>query len=160
MQHSAALLAYRRKGGSIEFLLAHPGGPYWRSKDIAAWSIPKGLVEPGEDPFTAARREFIEETGMCPAGPFLPLLAVRQKGGKLVSTWLVEADLDLAGFRSNLFELEWPRGSGRMRTYPEIDRLAYMTPAVAMEKILVSQRPILAAALQRLELGSGSDPLN
>ena len=155
MQHSAAFLVYRRKGDSIEFLLAHPGGPYWGSKDIAAWSIPKGLIEPSEDPFTAARREFTEETGMCPAGSFLPLPAVRQKGGKLVSTWLVEADLDLAGFRSNLFELEWPPGSRRVRTYPEVDRVAYMTPAVAMEKILVSQRPILTAALQRLELDPG-----
>lgn len=155
MQHSGALLVYRRRGGSIEFLLAHPGGPYWRSKDIAAWSIPKGLMEPGEDPLSAARREFAEETGTCPGGSFLPLPAVRQKGGKLVSTWLVEADLDLAGFHSNLFELEWPRGSGRVRTYPEVDRLAYMTPAVAMEKILASQRPILTTAFQRLGLGPG-----
>lgn len=156
MQHSAALLVYRREGGSIEFLLAHPGGPYWRSRDMAAWSIPKGLMEPGENPLSAARREFAEETGMCPGGSFFPLPAVRQKGGKLVSTWLVEADLDLAGFRSNLFELEWPRGSGRVRTYPEIDRLAYMSPTEAMEKILTSQRPILTAALSRL--GVGPDP--
>jgi len=148
---SAGLLAYRRQGPQPEFLLAHPGGPYWRGKDAAAWSIPKGLIEPDEDPLAAARREFAEETGLAVPKAARPLTPRRQPGGKLVLTWLAEADLDLAGFNSGLFEMEWPPRSGRTAEFPEIDRVAYFALTEALTKIHRGQKPILEEAAGLIE---------
>jgi predicted NUDIX family NTP pyrophosphohydrolase len=146
---SAGLLAFRRRD-ELEVLLAHPGGPFWAKKDDGAWSIPKGLAEPGADLLATAQREFAEETNLAAAGEFIPLTAVRQKNGKLVHAWAFEADFDLASFASNTFEIEWPPKSGRRRRFPEIDRIAYFTLPVATVKILEYQRPLLRELASRL----------
>lgn len=138
---SAGILAFRRKRG-LEVLLGHPGGPFWRSRDEGAWSIPKGVVVSG-DLLACAKREFNEETGLTAAGDFLPLKPVRQKSGKLVHVFALEADFDLAGFSSNAFEMEWPPRSGKLASFPEVDRIAYFTVAVARRKILPGQRPFI-----------------
>jgi predicted NUDIX family NTP pyrophosphohydrolase len=149
-QRSAGLMLYRRRQGGIEVLLVHPGGPFWARKDEAAWSIPKGEFGPGEDPLVAARREFAEETGGSPpAGEAAPLGSFRQSSGKIVEAWAVEGDFDPAGLVSNAFTMEWPRRSGRMREFPEVDRAGWFTPEEAMRKLTKGQRPILAALLQR-----------
>jgi len=139
---SAGLLAFRRRPG-IEVLLAHPGGPFWSRKDDGVWTIPKGLADPGEDLLTAAQREFREETSFAAAGPFTALAPVKQKGGKIVHAWALEADFDVARFASNTFDMEWPPKSGRRQRFPEIDRVAYFTLPVAATKILSSQLPLL-----------------
>jgi predicted NUDIX family NTP pyrophosphohydrolase len=138
---SAGLLVYRRKGG-LEVLLAHPGGPFWAKKDDGVWTIPKGLVESG-DLLACARREFAEETGLTVAGPFEPLSAVKQKSGKTVHAFAVEADLDLANSHSNFFEMEWPPRSGKRKSFPEIDRVAYFGIGAADKKILPYQQPFI-----------------
>ena len=147
---SAGLVVWRRGDEGPEILLGHPGGPYWRGKDAAAWSIPKGLAEPGEDLLAAARREFQEELGVMVEGELSPLTPCRLPGGKLVHAWLVEADLDLSELRSNLFELEWPPSSGRIQAFPEIDQAAYVPAAAALEKVHKGQRPIILEALKRI----------
>ncbi|MDO8380203.1 NUDIX domain-containing protein [Phenylobacterium sp.] len=147
---SAGVLVCRGVGPDLEFLLVHPGGPFWRGKDVAAWSIPKGLAEEGEDLLAAARREFQEELGLAITTPLTPLSPQRQPGGKTVQAWMTQADLDLAAFRSNSFEMEWPRGSGRMRSFPEVDRAAYVPAEEALIKIHRGQLPILVEARQRL----------
>ena len=147
---SAGLLAYRRRD-DLEVLLAHPGGPFWAKKDDGAWTIPKGLAEPGTDLLATAQREFAEETNLTAAGHVIPLPAVRQKSGKLVHAWAFEADLDLAAFASNSFEIEWPPKSGRRRSFPEIDRIAYFALPAAMIKILEYQRPLLRELASRLD---------
>lgn len=139
---SAGLLAFRRHDG-LEVLLAHPGGPFWAKKDLGVWTIPKGLIDSGEDALAAARREFTEETGLTAEGEFVALHPVNQKSGKAVHAFAVEADLDLAGFTSNAFEIEWPPKSGRHQRFPEIDRIAYFSMPVAMTKILAYQQPFL-----------------
>ena len=138
---SAGILAFRRRSG-LEVLLGHPGGPFWRSRDEGAWSIPKGVVVSG-DLLACAKREFNEETGLTAAGNFLPLKPVRQKSGKLVHVFALEADFDLAGFCSNAFEMEWQPRSGKLASFPEVDRIAYFTVAVARRKILPGQRPFI-----------------
>jgi predicted NUDIX family NTP pyrophosphohydrolase len=147
---SAGVLVYRRTGPRPEFLLGHPGGPLWARKDQGAWMIPKGLIEPGEDPAAAAVREFEEETGLtCP--PLGHSLApLRQAGGKTVLSWSAEADLDLTAFRPGQFEMEWPPRSGKRATFPEIDRLAYFDDAEASVRILPSQAPLIAEVLSSL----------
>ena len=139
---SAGLLAFRRRP-ACEVLLAHPGGPYWARKDDGAWTIPKGLVEPGAELLATAQREFTEETGLVAAGPFIALAPVRQKSGKVVHAFALEADFDLAGFRSLTFELEWPPKSGRRQFFPEVDRIAYFDLVTARRKILSYQLPFL-----------------
>jgi predicted NUDIX family NTP pyrophosphohydrolase len=151
---SAGIVAWRRGRDGPEILLAHPGGPYWRGKDVAAWSIPKGLADPGEDLLTAALREFAEELGMTVEGDLAPLTPVRQPGGKVVHAWLVEADVDLSDLRSNLFELEWPPRSGRMQAFPEVDQAAYVPAEAALVKAHKGQRPLIEEALRRIE-GAG-----
>ncbi len=146
---SAGLLAFRRRN-ALEVLLAHPGGPFWAKKDVGAWTIPKGLAEPGADLLGTAQREFAEETNLAAAGDFIPLTPVKQKSGKVVHAWAFEADFDLAPFASNTFEIEWPPRSGRRQLFPEIDRIAYFTLPIAMIKILVYQRPLLRELEQRL----------
>jgi predicted NUDIX family NTP pyrophosphohydrolase len=145
---SAGLLAFRRRDG-LEVLLGHPGGPFWANKDDGAWTIPKGLAEPGDDLVAAARREFTEETNLTAAGDLLRLTAVKQKSGKVVHVWAFAADFDLAAFASNTFEIEWPPKSGRRRSFPEIDRISYFTLPTATIKIIAYQRPMLLE-LERL----------
>jgi predicted NUDIX family NTP pyrophosphohydrolase len=139
---SAGLLVYRR-GEHLEVLLAHPGGPFWAKKDAGVWTIPKGLANPGEDLLAAAKREFTEETGFVPAGPFTPLRAVKQKSGKTVHAFACTGDFDPAEMKSNTFEVEWPPKSGRRRSFPEIDRLAWLALDAARAKILTYQLPFL-----------------
>jgi len=146
---SAGVLAWRRRLAGPEFLLVHPGGPYWKGKDEASWSIPKGLVDDGEEGWAAACREFAEELGQPISGDPEPLTPVRASG-KEIRAWLVEADLDLSDLKSNLFEMEWPPRSGRKQAFPEVDQAAYFTGAVALVKIHKGQRPILEQALARL----------
>jgi len=152
---SAGILAFRRKEG-LELLLAHPGGPYWANKDAGAWSIPKGLVESG-DLVACARREFHEETGLSADGALIPLSPVKQKSGKTVHAFALEADLDLSQCRSNTFKAEWPPRSGKWKDFPEVDRVAYFDTATAMEKILVYQQPFLVELAQKLGLGDNRD---
>jgi predicted NUDIX family NTP pyrophosphohydrolase len=149
---SAGLLAYRRKNG-LEVLLAHPGGPFWAKKDDGAWTIPKGTAEPGAGLLATAEREFTEETNFSvPAhsDSFMALAPVKQKGGKIVHAWAFAADFDLASFASNSFEMEWPPKSGRRKSFPEIDRVAYFTMPIAKTKILLYQLPLLQELEQRL----------
>ena len=146
---SAGILAFRRKRG-LEVLLAHPGGPYWRNRDEGAWSIPKGVVVSG-DLLACAKREFNEETGLTAAGDFRPLKPARQKSGKTVHAFALEADYDLAGFSSNAFEMEWPPRSGKQASFPEIDRVAYFTLAIARKKILPGQRPFIEELAAKLK---------
>jgi predicted NUDIX family NTP pyrophosphohydrolase len=146
---SAGILAFRRKP-RLELLLAHPGGPYWRNKDDGAWSIPKGNVESG-DLFVCAKREFNEETGLVAAGPFFELTPLRQKSGKTVHAFALEADFDLSAFASNMFEMEWPPHSGKHQNFPEIDRVAYFDLTSARRKILLGQRPFIEELVQRLK---------
>jgi predicted NUDIX family NTP pyrophosphohydrolase len=139
----------RRAGGAIELLLVHPGGPFFRNKDDGAWTIPKGLVNPGEDLLAAARREFEEETGVpVRADTFAPLGHVRQKRGKIVHAWAFAGDCDPAAIRSNTYELEWPPRSGRRKVFPEVDRGAFFDPDTARRKLLPAQAPFVDRALE------------
>lgn len=148
---SAGILLFRRRQSGLEVLLAHPGGPFWRGRDTGAWTIPKGLVAPDEALLDAARRELREETGLEPDGPFLPLGSVRQKAGKTVHAWACEGDADPATVTSNTTTIEWPRGSGRRITYPEVDRCGWFALEVARQKLNPAQSELLGrleAALQ------------
>lgn len=154
-EQSAGILAYRYTSRGIEVLLVHPGGPYWQNKDQGAWSIPKGLLGPGEDALDAARREFSEETGFVLEGRFLPLGSLRQPSGKTVYAWAVAAavDIDVRKLSSNTFALEWPPKSGKRQEFPEVDQAAWFPLPVAREKIAKGQREFLdrlAAALAAL----------
>ena len=156
-RQSAGILLFRRRGGSVELLLVHPGGPFWAKKDDGAWSIPKGLFEDGEDALAAAQREFEEETGMRPAGPFTELGVFKQPGGKRVFAFAAEGELDLASFRSNCFSMEWPPRSGRMQEFPEADRAAWFDPEAARVKLTRGQQPIIEALLRAIGIaGAGS----
>jgi len=151
---SAGLLLYRRPSGRLEVFLAHPGGPFWHNRDAGAWTIPKGVAEAGEDVLAAACREFGEETGICPVGPFLPLGTIRQKAGKVVHAWAWEGDADPGQVTSNTMQTEWPRGSGRLITFPEVDRCAWFDAPSARAKI----NPAQSELIDRLELAL-SEPL-
>ncbi|CAN5509342.1 NUDIX domain-containing protein [soil metagenome] len=148
---SAGLLLYRIADDTVEVLIAHPGGPFWARKDDGAWSIPKGEYDVGEEPWDAAQREFAEELGLpAPAGPRIDLGEARQTGGKVVTAFAVQADLDIADARSNTFELEWPKGSGRLREFPEVDRVAWFPMATARVKLLKGQLPLLDVLMDSL----------
>ena len=151
MKISAGLLLFRRGAAGLELFLAHPGGPFWTHKDAGAWTIPKGVIEPGEDPLAAARREFEEETGVTPTGPFLPLGSIRQKAGKEIHAWAWEGDADPDRVTSNLVQTEWPRGSGRRLTFPEVDRCSWFGPEMARKKL----NPAQAELISRLEAALG-----
>jgi len=147
---SAGLLMYRVRNRRLEVLLVHPGGPFFANKDEGAWSIPKGQLDDGEDPFEAARREFEEETSLAPAGPFIELTPVRQKSGKLVHAWAFEGDCDPAQLRSNTTLKEWPPGSGKMQEYPEIDRAEFFDLTTASKKANPAQRALFEELSRRL----------
>lgn len=147
---SAGVLLFRRRAGSLEVLLVHPGGPFWAKKDRGAWSVPKGEYGEGEAALDAARREFEEEIGTRPDGDFLELAPVRQKGGKTVRAWAVTGDLDPASVRSNTFEMEWPPRSGRLQEFPEVDRAEWFPLEEARERILEGQAPLLDELARRL----------
>jgi len=146
---SAGLLVFRKRAGEIEVLLAHMGGPFWQGKDEGAWSIPKGEFE-AEEPFEAALREFEEETSLRPTGNFIELTPVKQPGGKTVYAWAVEFECDATTIKSNRFSMEWPRGSGRMCDFPEIDRAEWFSLSVARKKILKGQAALMDQLQQAL----------
>ena len=149
---SAGILLYRRGGGGTEVLLTHPGGPFWRNRDDGAWMIPKGGVEPGEEPAAAAIREFEEELGTRPRGELSPLGRIRQKGGKWVEAFAMEGDFDRRSLKSNEFQVELPPGSGRFRSFPEVDDARWFSLAEAEAKILPSQRPLLQMLRKKFAL--------
>ncbi len=150
-RRSAGVLMFRYRDGEPEVLLVHPGGPFWAHRDEGAWSIPKGLYEAGEPPLAAARREFEEETGFPVAGEFLDLGELRLPSGKRLLVWAIEGELDAERIRSNTFDLEWPRGSGRTIEVPEVDRGAWFGLDEARRKISPGQAPFLERLLERLE---------
>jgi len=144
---SAGLLLYRRSGDALALLLAHPGGPFWKNKDAGAWTIPKGLINPGEQPLEAAQREFTEETGLQPRGPFLPLGSVRQKAGKLIHAWAVEGNADPNQLKSNLVPLT-DRGS--RQSFAEIDRYGWFSVEEAKHKLNPAQAELVDRLLATL----------
>ena len=144
--HSAGILCYRYREQELEVFLVHPGGPFWVKRDAGAWSIPKGLIEDNEPALDAARREFEEETGMAAVGNFIELGELRQPSRKIVHAWAVEMDLDASKLKSNTFPLEWPKGSGNIREFPEIDQGAWFNLAQAHHKM----QPGQLAFLERL----------
>ena len=144
---SAGLLLFRRAAEGLEVFLAHPGGPFWRQRDAGAWTIPKGVVNEGEELLAAAQREFQEETGLLPRGPFLALGFIRQRSGKQVHAWAWEGNADPTLVTSNSMQCEWPRGSGTFITFPEVDRCAWFDLPTARAKLLAAQ----AELLDRLE---------
>jgi predicted NUDIX family NTP pyrophosphohydrolase len=146
---SAGILAFRHRP-ELEVLLAHPGGPFWAKKDAGAWTIPKGLVEPGDELIAAARREFTEETNLVAEGEMTELAPVAQKSGKMVHAFALEADFNLSQFASNTFMMEWPPKSGRRQSFPEIDRIAYFALPIAQLKIIAYQLPLLAELERRI----------
>ncbi|OBH02578.1 MULTISPECIES: NUDIX domain-containing protein [unclassified Mycobacterium] len=155
---SAGVLVYRTVNGVVEVLIAHPGGPFWARKDDGAWSIPKGEYTDGEDPWAVARREFHEELGLpLPCGPRIEFGALKQPSGKVITAFAVEADVDVTDAHSNTFEMEWPKGSGRMREFPEIDRVGWFTVARARAKLLKGQRPFLDRLLAHPALAGLSE---
>jgi predicted NUDIX family NTP pyrophosphohydrolase len=153
---SAGLLLFRRSGTGLELFIAHPGGPFWKDRDTGAWTIPKGIVEAGEEFLDAARREFEEETSIQPTGPFIPLGSIRQKAGKTIHAWAFESDADPATIVSNKMRTEWPRGSGRWIEFPEIDRCGWFDPASAKAKM----NPAQAELVDRLEAALTPNPVD
>lgn len=146
---------YRIQDAKLQVLLAHPGGPYFKNKDDGYWTIPKGEIEPGEDLLEAAKREFIEETGIIPTGPFIELTPIKQKGGKIVHTWAFHGDCDPGGIVSNTISIEWPPKSGQEVEIPEIDRADFFDVAAAGRKIKATQMPLVEECA-RIVLGNAS----
>lgn len=154
-RRSAGILLWRAHDDVLEVLLGHPGGPFFAKKDAGAWGVLKGEMDPGEEPIEVARREFVEETGHAlPEGPAIELGEIHQKGGKLVVAWAVEGDLDPAAATSNTFEMEWPPRSGRTRSFPEIDRVAWFGMAAARTAINPAQAPFLDRLEAALRAGA------
>jgi predicted NUDIX family NTP pyrophosphohydrolase len=153
VKRSAGILLFRRGNGGVEFLLVHPGGPFWAKKDAGAWSIPKGQIEDEEEPRACAIRELEEELGPAPAldpEQLIELGSIKQKAGKTVEAWAAEADFDPASLASNSFEMEWPPRSGKRQEFPEVDRAEWFDRAAAREKILPAQAELLDRLLERL----------
>ena len=147
---SSGLLLFRRGAGGLEVLLVHMGGPFWRNRDAGAWSIPKGEHQPRDDSLHEARREFAEELGLqSPPGEPLDLGELKQRSGKLIHAWALESDLDVSEIASNTFELEWPRGSGALQRFPEVDRAAWLALDAAREKLVAGQIPFLDRLRER-----------
>jgi predicted NUDIX family NTP pyrophosphohydrolase len=155
---SAGVLLYRICDRFVEVLIAHPGGPFWARKDDGAWSIPKGEYADCDDPWLAAQREFSEEIGLpMPAGPRVDLGSVKQAGGKVVTAFAVRGDLDITDARSNTFELEWPKGSGKVREFPEVDRVGWFPVTQARTKLLTGQRAFLDRLMADASLAGASE---
>jgi predicted NUDIX family NTP pyrophosphohydrolase len=151
---SAGILLWRERAGGIEVLLAHQGGPFWVKKDLGHWTVPKGEIEPGEERLAVARREFLEETGHAvPDGPAIELGEITQKSGKVVVAWAVRGDLDPSLAFSNTYDLEWPPRSGRIQSFPEIDRVDWFGLEEAARRLKAAQVPFL----ERLQAGLGDD---
>jgi predicted NUDIX family NTP pyrophosphohydrolase len=142
-KQSAGILVYRIGTRGLEVLIAHPGGPIFRKRDEGAWTIPKGEIEPGEEPLAAACRELAEETGYVLEGPYLPLGTVKQKSGKIVHAWACPGDVDPTELRSNRFDMQWPPRSGRIQSFPEVDRVAYFEPDTARLKLNLAQSELV-----------------
>ena len=150
VKRSAGILLYRGKGAGLELLLVHPGGPFWAKKDLGAWSIPKGEYQEGEDPLAVARREFEEELGSpAPARDAIELGELAQPSRKLITAYAIEGDFDANTLKSNLFEMEWPPKTGRLQSFPEVDRAQWFTVEEARDKILPGQRPFIDRLLER-----------
>ncbi|HLI35248.1 MAG TPA: NUDIX domain-containing protein [Terriglobia bacterium] len=147
---SAGLIMYRKQKGRVEVLLVHPGGPFWARKDAGAWSIPKGEVNSGENELATAQREFEEEIGLPPKGPFLPVGEVQLKSGKVVRAWAFEGSLDPSTIRSNTFRMEWPPRSGRLQDFPEIDLAGFFSIEEAKEKINPAQIALLETLMEKI----------
>ena len=146
VRESSGLALYRRTPTGVEVLLGHMGGPFWARKDAGAWSFPKGEHDPGEQGEAAARREFVEELGVpVPSGELVPLGSQRQRSGKVVTIWALEGEVDLDSFVPGTFTMEWPKGSGRVQQFPEIDRVGWFGLEDAAVKLVAGQRPFLAA---------------
>jgi len=159
IKRSAGILLFRRDGGETQFLLVHPGGPFWARKDAGAWSIPKGQIEAGEEPQACAIRELEEELGPAPAlhpGQLIELGSIRQRAAKMVEAWAAEADFDPARLASNTFTMEWPPRSGSQQEFPEVDRAEWFDLETAREKILPAQAEFLDRLLDRLDGGAGA----
>lgn len=148
-KQSAGLLMYRRSQKGLEVLLVHPGGPFWRKRDLGVWTIPKGLVEPGEDLFYTACREFTEETSLIPQAPYLELPEIKQSS-KRVKAWAFEGDCDPSQIHSNTFEIEWPPKSGKIQVFPEVDRADWFLTETAKRYILKAQIPLLESLQAKL----------
>lgn len=140
---SAGILLYRFHAKQLQVMLVHMGGPFWARKDAGAWTIPKGEYETGEDPLDAAKREFSEETGHTVEGQFIALAPIKQKSGKVVQAWAVEGDFDVATLKSNMFTTEWPPKSGKMQSFPEVDKAEWFTLDIAREKMVQAQAGLL-----------------
>jgi predicted NUDIX family NTP pyrophosphohydrolase len=147
---SAGLLMYRVRDGELEFLLAHPGGPFWADRDIGAWTIPKGEIEPGEEPLSAAQREFEEEVGFKPQGNFIELTPIQQRSGKVVHAWAFAGDNDPVCVKSHTFKMEWPPKSGRFQDCPEVDRAGFFRMAEAKRKVNPAQVPLLEELARKI----------
>ncbi len=145
---------YRVRGSALQVFLVHPGGPLWAKKDLGSWSLPKGLIEPGEDPLDAALREVREETGFEVSGPFIPLPPVKVRSGKIVRAWAVEYDCDPKQMRSSTFSMEWPPRSGKRQNFPEVDRAEWFGIEQARKKILEGQLPLIAEVENMLSKGT------
>lgn len=150
MKKSAGILLYRRTAGFPEFLLVHPGGPFWKNKDLEAWSIPKGEFTDDENPMTAAIREFEEETGTLLKGDFIALESVKLKSGKLIYAWALEGDMNPENITSNTFETEWPPKSGLLKNFPEVDKAAWFSSETALEKINPAQGDFILQLLKMI----------
>jgi predicted NUDIX family NTP pyrophosphohydrolase len=153
---SAGILLFRRRPAGVEVMLVHPGGPFWAKKDSGAWSIPKGLANEGEDRLAAAKREFLEETGMAIDGECFDLGQHKQPGGKTIAAFAHEGDFSPASLRSNVFSIEWPPHSGRTAEFPEVDRAAWYSLGEAMAKATKGQKPIIAALAEKLGFEAGA----
>jgi predicted NUDIX family NTP pyrophosphohydrolase len=147
---SAGLLMYRRRQGVFEVFLVHPGGPFWKKKDVGAWSIPKGEYATEEDPLEVAKREFQEETGFKASGEFVPLTSRKQPSGKIITAWAFEGDCSASAIKSNTFSMEWPPRSGKQEEFPEVDRAGWFSIPDAKEKIIKGQSSFIDELTQIL----------
>jgi predicted NUDIX family NTP pyrophosphohydrolase len=148
--HSAGILVYRIINKELQVLLVHPGGPFWSKKDAGAWSIPKGILEENEDPLETAKREFKEETGFNIKGKFIELGQLKQPSRKIIYAWAIEGNFDVSKLKSNTFALEWPKNSGNIKEYPEIDKAEWFNISIAMNKMLKGQRDFLTRLIEKI----------